>query len=193
MAEVTINYKDTAIATMDASGTKTLQTQGKYCEDDISITYVKPGGGGTISTALDAIEAYLESNGFVISEFAVQTPESGEYLSVPHSLGRVPVLVFAFSKDLCTEPANKGTGYMFGCASAGNYGADNNNNRTYQCYGYNVGTSLLYTDCLKLFPLSVVATQYNFCQTASSTQVVMRNGNNGNTKMFGTTWILAVK
>ena len=44
MAEVTINYKDAAIATMDASGTKTLQTQGKYCEDDITIAYVKPSG-----------------------------------------------------------------------------------------------------------------------------------------------------
>lgn len=42
MAEVTINYKDAAIATMDASGTKTLQTQGKYCEDDIEVVYARP-------------------------------------------------------------------------------------------------------------------------------------------------------
>lgn len=46
MAEVTINYKDVAIATMDASGTKTLQTQGKYCEDDIEVVYDRPSGGG---------------------------------------------------------------------------------------------------------------------------------------------------
>lgn len=46
MAEVTINYKDAAIATMDASGTKTLQTQGKYCEDDIEVVYSRPSGGG---------------------------------------------------------------------------------------------------------------------------------------------------
>lgn len=45
MAEVTINYRDAAIATMDASGTKTLQTQGKYCEDDIEIVYDRPSGG----------------------------------------------------------------------------------------------------------------------------------------------------
>lgn len=44
MAEVTINYKDAAIATMDASGTKTLQTQGKYCEDDIEVVYARPSG-----------------------------------------------------------------------------------------------------------------------------------------------------
>jgi len=42
MAEVTINYKDAAIATMNASGITTLQTHGKYCEDDIEVVYVRP-------------------------------------------------------------------------------------------------------------------------------------------------------
>lgn len=46
MSDITINYKGNAIATMDASGTKTLLTEGKYCEDDITLTYTKPGGGG---------------------------------------------------------------------------------------------------------------------------------------------------
>ena len=48
MSDVTVSYKGADIATMDASGTKTLQTQGKYCEGDISITYVKPSGGGSV-------------------------------------------------------------------------------------------------------------------------------------------------
>ena len=48
MSDVTVSYKGVDIATMDASGTKTLQTQGKYCEDDISIAYVKPSGGGSV-------------------------------------------------------------------------------------------------------------------------------------------------
>ncbi len=47
MSDITINYKGNAIATMDASGTKTLLTDGKYCEDDIEIAYVKPDGGGS--------------------------------------------------------------------------------------------------------------------------------------------------
>lgn len=42
MADVTISYKGAAIATMDASGSKTLNTQGKYCEDDIAVSYVAP-------------------------------------------------------------------------------------------------------------------------------------------------------
>lgn len=48
MSDVTVSYKGADIATMDASGTKTLQTQGKYCEGDISIAYVKPSGGGSV-------------------------------------------------------------------------------------------------------------------------------------------------
>lgn len=46
MSDVSVNYRGSAIATMDASGTKTLQTEGKYCDDDIEVVYVKPGGGG---------------------------------------------------------------------------------------------------------------------------------------------------
>lgn len=42
MSEVDINYKNTKIAGMDASGTKTLLTEGKYCEDDIEVTYTRP-------------------------------------------------------------------------------------------------------------------------------------------------------
>ena len=44
MSDVTIKYKGQSIATMDASGTKTLGTQGKYCEGDIGVEYVKPSG-----------------------------------------------------------------------------------------------------------------------------------------------------
>lgn len=42
MSEVNINYKGTKIAGMDASGTKTLLTSGKYCEGNISVEYTRP-------------------------------------------------------------------------------------------------------------------------------------------------------
>ena len=45
MSEIDINYKGSKIAGMDASGTKTLLTEGKYCEDDIEIVYTRPSGG----------------------------------------------------------------------------------------------------------------------------------------------------
>lgn len=69
MAEVTINYKDAAIVTMNASGTKTLQTQGKYCEDDIEVVYARPSapsGTKQISitqngTTLEDVAAYANA------------------------------------------------------------------------------------------------------------------------------------
>lgn len=45
MSEVNINYKGSKIAGMDASGTKTLLTEGKYCEDDIEVVYTRPSAG----------------------------------------------------------------------------------------------------------------------------------------------------
>ena len=47
MSDITIGYKGSTIGTMDATGTKTLLTSGKYCEDDIAVEYVKPSGGGS--------------------------------------------------------------------------------------------------------------------------------------------------
>ena len=44
-ADISISYAGSQIATMNSSGTKTLLTEGKYCEDDITITYTKPSGG----------------------------------------------------------------------------------------------------------------------------------------------------
>ena len=41
MADVEIKYKDAVIATLNETGTKTLKTAGKYCEDDIAVSYTK--------------------------------------------------------------------------------------------------------------------------------------------------------
>lgn len=61
MSDITINYKGSAIATMDASGTTSLLTEGKFCEDDIDVVYVKPGGGElgefTLLNTINASEA----------------------------------------------------------------------------------------------------------------------------------------
>ena len=47
MPDITINYEGNAIATTSTSGTTTLLTAGKYCDDDIEVVYVSPGGGET--------------------------------------------------------------------------------------------------------------------------------------------------
>ena len=41
MADVEIKYKGASIAALNASGTKTLKTSAKYCEDDITVSYTK--------------------------------------------------------------------------------------------------------------------------------------------------------
>ena len=46
MADLTIKFKGQTIAEMTESGTKMLKTAGKYCEDDITVEYAKPAGGG---------------------------------------------------------------------------------------------------------------------------------------------------
>lgn len=76
MADVTITYKGANIATMDASGSKTLQTAGTYCEGDIGVEYVKPGGG---SVSVPAKEVnFRDYDGTVVysytpAEFAALT------------------------------------------------------------------------------------------------------------------------
>ena len=46
MADVTLTYKGSDILELSNSGSATLKTGGKYCEDDIAVEYVKPSGGG---------------------------------------------------------------------------------------------------------------------------------------------------
>lgn len=99
MAEVTINYKDAAIATMGASGTKTLQTQGKYCEDDIEVVYARPSApSGTKQinitqngTTLEDVAAYanaeitvnVQGGGYTIDEIATNSAFYHQNVTLP--------------------------------------------------------------------------------------------------------------
>lgn len=67
MADLTIKYKGQPIVEMTESGTKTLATGGKYCEDDITVEYAKPAGGGgggselvLSATRLPAVTIYTD-------------------------------------------------------------------------------------------------------------------------------------
>ena len=55
MAGVTIGYKGSTIATIQGTGSKTLLTEGKYCEDDITVDYVQESGGGITPTGTKSI------------------------------------------------------------------------------------------------------------------------------------------
>lgn len=52
MADIEVQYKGSTIKSQTGSGTVTLHTEGKYCEDDIDIVYTAPGGGGGGSSLL---------------------------------------------------------------------------------------------------------------------------------------------
>lgn len=76
MADVTITYKGANIATMDATGSKTLQTAGTYCEGDIGVEYVKPGGGVPVAESKDV--DFIDYDGtirysYTAAEFAALT------------------------------------------------------------------------------------------------------------------------
>ena len=64
MADVTVKYKGSTIAEMSKAGTKTLNTSGKYCEDNIKVEYapksksyeitLAKASGWVLLTTLDA-------------------------------------------------------------------------------------------------------------------------------------------
>lgn len=62
MADVTLTYKGSDILELSDSGSATLKTGGKYCEDDIAVEYVKPSGGGDPYEMLVAVNNNTATN-----------------------------------------------------------------------------------------------------------------------------------
>jgi len=48
MADVTLKYKGATIGELSESGSKTIETAGKFCEDDILLEYVSKSTGAII-------------------------------------------------------------------------------------------------------------------------------------------------
>ena len=67
MADITISYKGNTIAEVSASGTTTLGTSGKYCEDDISIAYTKPSGG--VSQPSNDVN-FIDYDGTIVASYS---------------------------------------------------------------------------------------------------------------------------
>lgn len=105
MSDITVTFKNQTILTMDASGSKPLLTEGKYCEDDINIAYVKPSGGGVP----------VESGVFTV------TTKARTY-DINHSLGVVPNFAFIYPIDVHTDS----DAYLIGSqVICGDFGQDN--------------------------------------------------------------------
>lgn len=62
MADITLTYKGDTIAELSESGSKTIETAGKYCEADILLDYVRPEGGDDVDPVPDLPSGYTKVN-----------------------------------------------------------------------------------------------------------------------------------
>ena len=71
MPDVTIKYSGQSIDSLSDTGTKTLQTSGKYCTGNFTIEYTKPAAEETIEveTDSDAVE-FIDYDGTIIQTYS---------------------------------------------------------------------------------------------------------------------------
>lgn len=123
MSEIAINYKGNSIATMDASGTKTLLTSGKYCEDDIEIIYTRPsGGGGGVPLTVKGSNIAINNEGdTVITELSIDIVANQSGSGDPSTTNIRPISGFG-SANIYVSPTNDsadGDTYTISFGSAG--------------------------------------------------------------------------
>lgn len=61
---VTVTYKGQTLTTLD-NQTKILETSGTWLEDDITITDVSSGGGGSDTATVDIL-FYQDEDGYIV-------------------------------------------------------------------------------------------------------------------------------
>lgn len=110
MADVTLSYKGSTIAELSASGSKTIETAGMFCEADIDLAYVKPSGGG-VTAATGTVTLLSE----------VANPGATESLTFPGiQLDFQPDFIFVCLDNASTS-AIKSTasgGHLYWCVCA---------------------------------------------------------------------------
>jgi len=85
MSDVTLSYKGSDILELSDSGSATLKTGGKYCEDDIELEYVKPSGGSTDNVVVALPSGYKVVNcvsipmGGYVNTLIVPTNDNNDY------------------------------------------------------------------------------------------------------------------
>ena len=83
MADVSISYKGNEIASMNATGVKTLLTSSAFCEDDITVSYTKPSGGSTVTTVSFPARSIFDSlsSGIIAYVDGNNTPQTATALA----------------------------------------------------------------------------------------------------------------
>ena len=77
MADVEISYKGSQIASMSASGVKTLLTGDSFCEDDIVVSYTKPSTQSKTVSPSTSQQTVSPDPGFLLSSVTVNAMPSG--------------------------------------------------------------------------------------------------------------------
>lgn len=156
---------------------------------------VQSGGGST--TPQEALKSVLENAGFVFVTFTPQTPASGNYFEVQHTLGDVPTDAIWFAKTWVNEDTP--TCYLMGYVFNGNFTSDNEYNRTLQCFPSSTPAIANYVALLKSCGVTFIPwlkqTVYNASYAAATAQTVsVRNqSNNAAGKMISGDWYLGVR
>ena len=113
MADVTLTYKGSTIAEMNATGSKTLKTSGKYCEGDIGVSYVKPSSGGSDELAKKIITreediTELPSDITKIGSYAFYNNNNLVLTSLPNSITIIGSFAFSGCDNLALTSLPEG-------------------------------------------------------------------------------------
>ena len=174
MADVTINYEGNAIATMSASGTKTLLTEGKYCTDDIVVVYVSPGGGGGLTYAYGSVTMVNDSSYLYVTGIG-GTPKVAKFLIDPTSAvgdGTLKTVsgCYAMGASVIRSTNNAGTGYGY--------------NRFGEESEWSTDTPTVYADNTPSPPDGMVATTTGFAAKSYSASYSFKHGYTYNWKAW---------
>ena len=141
MADITLSYKGSTIATMSASGSKTIQTAGKYCEDDISLTYISANPNDTSEPALPDAYKRVEYLDFQPSVGILVGVDSTNYYAIPlvdFMSRKATGISTAFGYKETSSSSTKdfqiganGNAIRSYVAGSSDYGASINNNASY--------------------------------------------------------------
>lgn len=177
MSDITISYKGNSIATMDATGTKTLLTEGKYCEDDIEVAYVKPGGGSGLQDIIDAIIGNTQFNDF----------ENTTYTGADLKLQVIPAInIFVQNATKITSGFNSKTTGIIDCPSVTSSSASTLSNECYASVIYLPAMSSFgsnaFINATNLMTKIVVGSAHPFINQNSS----LRNSTNLKALVFHT-------
>lgn len=121
MADVTLKYKGATISELSESGSKTLETSGKYCEADILLEYVK--SGSALPSSISKIDG---------GEFTLSNDTKCEAYDIATQLGTPAKGFVIWSDDLVSFETQTVKGLLTCAVNIFNFESASNTTR----YGY---------------------------------------------------------